>query len=166
MITDDPAAFSRLVFLPARPINSSCGDIYTKIQELAPAFGQILFKEFLSYCKEGLLPVPCSMTQHRNMLIRYSARAAFKATHLALAECWLDEHVRIMSEGEVSACALTDRFVSSCLHELLPMGKVYHGQCSLKPFSAIASALLGTVFASRGVGLMNGAYQGVALSTQ
>jgi hypothetical protein len=111
--------------------------------------------------------VPSSMIEHRNMLIRYSARAALvKSAHLALAECWLDEHVRLVSEGKVSACALTDRFVSSCLHELLSMGKVYHGKGSLKHVSAIASALLDTVLASRGVGLMNGAYQGVALNTQ
>jgi hypothetical protein len=157
LCTCDPAAYNRLAFLPARSLEGAkAPNIYGIVEALAPAFTHLLFNEFLRYSEQGLLPQPSPMLQHRDLLLRYSTRAAFRPCHMAFVETWLNQQVQIGGSGSMPASGLTDKFVGCCMTEVLAMGKHYQRQGSLEPPSVIAARLLDAVLASHGVELLAG----------
>ena len=107
LCSSDPAAFERLVFLPARPLLQCRGNVHAAIEKLVPAFAKILLDQHHNYCQQGLLQIPHSMQAHKELLKRYSCLSRFKPGHVKLAAAWLDKNMALDTPAE----QMKDKFV-------------------------------------------------------
>ena len=145
VVATDPAAFNRLVFLPAHPLAIKDSQIHAKIDHLKPALTRILFEEHLLYRQHGCLPVPRSMLQHRDMLIRFSCLQSFKQCHIEFATDWLTQNW--VPANKTALKQLADRFLSTCTAQVLAMQKHCGGMWGP---SQLAAALLDACLATFG----------------
>ena len=141
----DPAAFNRLVFLPAHQLAIKDSRIHARIDHLKPALTRILFEEHLLYRQHGSLPVPSSMLQHRDLLVRYSCLQSFKQCHFEFATDWSTQNC--MPAKTTALEQLADRFLGTCTAQVLAMQKHYQ---SMWGPSQLAAALLDACLAKLG----------------
>jgi hypothetical protein len=83
----DPAAYNRLVFLPARQTLQSTAlpNFHAHLRRLAPAFVALLMQRL----NQPLLPIPGSMHDFKTLLTTASTAGNFLHAHVAYVASWL-----------------------------------------------------------------------------
>ena len=145
LVETDPAAYGRLVFLPARACLAARSGVHAEIDALIPAFARLLLEQHTLYLAEGLPPPPASMAAHACALLHRSRLSIFHPAHVRFVRGWAAKQAqRDGEEPEVT------NLISECMAEVLAMARVYHKQGWVEGAGDIAGVLLDACLAESG----------------
>lgn len=145
LVETDPAAYGRLVFLPARAGLAARSRVHAEIDALIPASARWLLEEHTLYIAEGLPPPPASMAAHASALLCCSHLSRFQPAHVRFVRGWAAKQAqRGREEPEVSD------LISECMAEVLAMTRVCHKQGWVEGAGDIAGVLLDACLAESG----------------
>jgi hypothetical protein len=160
----DPAAYNRLVFLPARQNLQATThpNFHAKVRRLAPAFVALL----TTHLNQPLLPIPESMHEFKRLLTRGSTVGNFMQAHVAFVASWLQANTIVEPGRAIEATCLADSFVATHISYVQALHKYYNSRqvAAVETPLQLAGQLIDACVANLGVAMNQfGQYVGIGL---